>query len=230
LVYWQLCCCPLSSKLCYLILSIVNALYKCLNQLITLLNIWLVTLPLLHLPAWFNSYFHLDFLSGKQVTMERDEMQDENGVLRKEISELQNELTMRVSGSPAGWGHGTARSDPPLPHSTAVFSSEQAMQPPTIASVVFPLQQPLAPSAMTKPTHAAPPLELKLFPEVASAEGHEPCEDHKAPNHVARPQARYPTQSASWPVNLFSGLPRMEDEQCSSSTSGSSREDNTDIE
>lgn len=164
------------------------------------------------------------------VTMERDEMQDENGVLRKEISELQNELTMRVSGSPAGWGHGTDRSDPPLPHSTAVFSSEQAMQPPTIASVVFPLQQPLAPSAMTKPPHAAPPLELKLFPEVASAEGHEPCEDHKAPNHVARPQARYPTQSASWPVNLFSGLPRMEDEQCSSSTSGSSREDNTDIE
>lgn len=166
------------------------------------------------------------------VTMERNEMQDENGMLRKEISELQNELTMRVSGSPAGWGHGTARSDPPLPHSTAAFSSEQAMQPPTIASVVFPLQQPLAPapSAMTEPPYAAPPLELKLFPEVASAEGREPCEDQDAPSHVARPQARYPTQSASWPVSLFSGLPRMEDEQCSSSTTGSSKEASTDRE
>lgn len=156
------------------------------------------------------------FLFGKQVTMERNEMQDENGMLRKEISELQNELTMRVSGSPA------------LPHSTAVFSSEQAMQPPTIASIVFPLQQPLAPSAMTEPPYAAPPLELKLFPEVASAEGHEPCEDQEAPSHVARPQARYPTQSASWPVSLFSDLPRMEDEQCSSSTTGSSKEASTD--
>ncbi|XP_066392646.1 protein IRON-RELATED TRANSCRIPTION FACTOR 3-like [Miscanthus floridulus] len=164
------------------------------------------------------------------VTMERNEMQDENGMLRKEISELQNELTMRVSGSPAGWGHDTARSDPPLPHSTAVFSSEQAMQPPTIASIVFPLQQPLAPSAMTEPPYAAPPLELKLFPEVASAEGHEPCEDQEAPSYVARPQARYPTQSASWPVSLFSGLPRMEDEQCSSSTTGSSKAASTDRE
>jgi hypothetical protein len=176
--------------------------------------------------------YHLYFLFRKQVTMERNEMQDENGMLRKEISELQNELTMRVSGSPAGWGHGTARSDPPLPHSTAAFSSEQAMQPPTIASVVFPLQQPLAPapSAMTEPPYAAPSLELKLFPEVASAEGREPCEDQEAPSHVARPQARYPTQSASWPVSLFSGLPRMEDEQCSSSTTGSSKEASTDRE
>jgi len=162
--------------------------------------------------------------------MERNEMQDENGMLRKEISELQNELTMRGSGSPAGWGHGTARSDPPLPHPTAVFSSEQAVQPATIASIVFPLQQPLVPSAMTGPPYAAPPLELKLFPEVASAEGHEPCEDQEAPNHVARPQARYPTQSASWPVSLFSGLPGMEDEQCSSSTTGSSKTASTDIE
>jgi hypothetical protein len=83
---------------------------------------------------------------------------------------------------------------------------------------------------MTEPPYAAPPLELKLFPEVASAEGREPCEDQDAPSHVARPQARYPTQSASWPVSLFSGLPRMEDEQCSSSTTGSSKEASTDRE
>ncbi|KAJ1296921.1 hypothetical protein BS78_01G338900 [Paspalum vaginatum] len=156
------------------------------------------------------------------VAMERNELQDENGVLRKEISELQDELKMRASGDPAG------HDNPLVPQPTsAVFPSQHAMQLPTIAGAVFPLQQPLAPSAMVEPPYAAPPLELKLFPDVASVEGHGPSEGQEAPNHVARPQARYPKQSVSWPVNLFSGLPRMEDEQCSSSTTGSSKEAST---
>lgn len=160
------------------------------------------------------------------VAIERNELQDENGVLRKEISELQDELKMRVSGDPAG--HDTVGSNPPIPQpTTAVFSSQHAMQLPAIASVVFPLQQPLAPSTMMEPSYAAPPLELKLFPEVTSVEGHGPSKGHEAPNHVARPQARYPTHSDSWPVGLLSGLPRMEDEQCSSSTTGSSKEAST---
>ncbi|CAN6300728.1 unnamed protein product [Urochloa humidicola] len=157
------------------------------------------------------------------VVIERNELQDENGVLRKEISELQDELSMRTSGNSAGWGHGTTGLNPPGAHPTSdVFSSQQAMQPSTITSTVFALQQPLAPSAVIEQSYATlPSLELKLFPGAASIEDHEP------PNHVARPQARYPTQSASWPVCLLSGLPRMEDEQCSSSTTGSSKEAST---
>ncbi|RCV44565.1 hypothetical protein SEVIR_9G389000v4 [Setaria viridis] len=163
------------------------------------------------------------------VAIERNELQDENGVLRKEISELQDELRMRTSSNPADWGHGNAGLNPPVPHpASAVFSSQQAMQPPTIASTVFPLQPPLAPSAVIEQSYATPPsLELKLFPGAESVEVHERSEDQEAPNHVARPQARYPPQSASWPVTLFSGLPRMEDEQCSSSTTSSSKETST---
>uniref|UniRef100_A0ACD5WX96 Uncharacterized protein n=1 Tax=Avena sativa TaxID=4498 RepID=A0ACD5WX96_AVESA len=136
------------------------------------------------------------------VTMERNELQDENGVLRNEILELQNELATRLTGA-AGL---------PLPVPSTDIPSQQPMPSPIIASAIFPpLQQP------------APPRELKLFPDAASdVEGPEPSEEQEAPNHVARPQARYPTQSAAWPVSL--GLPRMEDEQCSSSTTGSSKE------
>lgn len=173
--------------------------------------------------------FNLFSFLHKQVAIERNELQDENGVLRKEISELQDELRMRTSSNPADWGHGNAGLNPPVPHpASAVFSSQQAMQPPTIASTVFPLQPPLAPSAVIEQSYATPPsLELKLFPGAESVEVHERSEDQEAPNHVARPQARYPPQSASWPVTLFSGLPRMEDEQCSSSTTSSSKETST---
>ncbi|XP_047086878.1 protein IRON-RELATED TRANSCRIPTION FACTOR 3-like [Lolium rigidum] len=146
------------------------------------------------------------------VTMERNELQDENGVLRNEILELQNTLATRLAGNP-GWDHGAAGVPLTVPHSASTgFPSQQPMQSPVIANAIFPtLQQP------------APPRELKLFPDAASdIEGPEPSEDQEAPNHVARPQARYPTESAAWPVSL--GLPRMEDEQCSSSTTGSSKE------
>nr|AAY17588.1 putative amelogenin precursor like protein [Hordeum vulgare subsp. vulgare] len=151
------------------------------------------------------------------VTMERNELQDENGVLRNEILELQNELTMRPAGNP-GWGHATAGSPHAVSHpASTVFPSQQ---PPTIPSAVFPLQQPLQQPTVMEPP---PPRELKLFPDAASdIECPEPSEDQEAANHIARPLARYPAQSASWPVSL--GLPRMEDEQCSSGATGSSKE------
>ncbi|CAM0873433.1 unnamed protein product [Alopecurus aequalis] len=158
------------------------------------------------------------------VTMERNELQDENGVLRNEILELQKELALRAAGNP-GWGHGTTGSPLPVPHSARTgFPSQQPIQSPTIASAVFPLHQPLQQPTVVQHSYvAAPPRELKLFPDVGSdIESVEPSENQEAPNNVARPQARYPTQSATWPVSL--GLPRMEDDECSSSTSGSSKE------
>jgi hypothetical protein len=200
---------------------------RLLSQVIFIMyNIWFG-----YICCIFLHEFNLFFFLRKQVAIERNELQDENGVLRKEILELQDELRMRSSSNPAGWGHGNAGLSPPVPHpASAVFSSQLAMQPPTITSTAFPLQQPLEPSVVIEQSYATPPsLELKLFPgaEVESDEVHERSEDQEAPNHVARPQARYPTQSASWPVTLFSGLPRMEDEQCSSSTTSSSRETST---
>ncbi|KAM3372440.1 hypothetical protein ACQJBY_019357 [Aegilops geniculata] len=155
------------------------------------------------------------------VTMERNELQDENGVLRNEILELQNELATRPAGNP-GWGHATAGS--PQAANT-VFPSQQPMQPTTITSAVFPLQQPLQQPTILEHPYAPPPppRELKLFPDTASdIEGLEPSEDPEATNHITRPLARYPTESASWPVTVSLGLPRMEDEQCSSGTTGSS--------
>ncbi|KAL6650034.1 hypothetical protein ACP70R_014258 [Stipagrostis hirtigluma subsp. patula] len=152
------------------------------------------------------------------VTMERNELQDENSVLGKEILELQNELRMRLSSNP-GWGHGTTDLD----STGAVFPSQQPVQPPTIPSTIVPLHQPLPQPTVTELPYPPPLRELKLFPKA----GYEPSEDQEAPNHVARPQARYPTQATSWPVSLFSGLPRMEDEQCSSSTTSGSKEGST---
>ncbi|XP_020175951.2 protein IRON-RELATED TRANSCRIPTION FACTOR 3 [Aegilops tauschii subsp. strangulata] len=146
------------------------------------------------------------------VTMERNELQDENSVLRNEILELQKELTMP---------HAVSHS------ANTVFPSQQPMQPATIASAVFPLQQPLLQTTILEHPYAPPPppRELKLFPDAASdVEGLEPSEDPEATNHITRPLARYPTESASWPVTVSLGLPRMEDEQCSSGTTGSSNE------
>ncbi|KAL6878393.1 hypothetical protein ACP4OV_012563 [Aristida adscensionis] len=153
------------------------------------------------------------------VTMERNELQDENSVLGKEILELQNELRMRLSSNPA-WGHSTTEMDSP----GAVFASQQPVQPPTIASTLVPLQQPLpAPTVIKLSYVPPPPRELELFPKA----GYESSEDQEASKHVARPQPRYPTQATSWPGSLFPGLPRMEDEQCSSSTTSSSKEAST---
>ncbi|VAH25759.1 unnamed protein product [Triticum turgidum subsp. durum] len=135
--------------------------------------------------------------------------------LRKENSTLQNESHyVTMERNELQDENGVLRNEI-LELQNTVFPSQQPMQPTTIASAVFPLQHPYAPPP--------PPRELKLFPDAASdIEGLEPSEDQEAANHIARPLARYPTQSALWPVSL--GLPRMEDEQCSSGTTGSSKE------
>lgn len=93
--------------------------------------------------------------------------------------------------------HGTARSDhqnqiPLLPHSTAVFSSEQAMQPPAIGSVV----------------------------------SYSPCGLAAATGLCCTTTGTEALPRSGICRSLYSGLPWMEDEQCS----GSSKEASADRE
>ncbi|KAL6657549.1 hypothetical protein ACP70R_005329 [Stipagrostis hirtigluma subsp. patula] len=146
------------------------------------------------------------------VALERNELLDENNVIRNEITELQNELRMRLEGNPV-WSHGTTRTNLTPPHPAAtVFALQHSPHPPVIAAMAVPLQQP----AVIEQSYSAPRRELQLFPEAASTEDAELSQDQETANHVARPQARYPTAMATLPIHVYPGLPRMEDEQCSS--------------
>jgi hypothetical protein len=94
-----------------------------------------------------------------------------------------------------------------------------------VANTEIPLQQPLPSAIVIELPYAAAPRELKLF----SKAGSKAAEDEEATNHVTRPKARYPIQAASWSVSLFSGLPRMEDEQCSTKEAASTGRDWVDL-
>ncbi|WVZ66774.1 hypothetical protein U9M48_015954 [Paspalum notatum var. saurae] len=154
------------------------------------------------------------------VALERNELLDDTSAIRNEISELQNEMRMRLEGNPV-WSHNTTRSNLTAPHpATTVFTLQHSPHPPVIATMALPLQQP----AVLEQSYAAPRRELQLFPEAASTEDSELPQDQGISNHVMRPQARYPTTMANLPVHVYPILPRMEDEQCSGDTTGSGEE------
>ncbi|CAN6199910.1 unnamed protein product [Urochloa humidicola] len=158
----------------------------------------------------------------RYVALERNELLDENNVIRNQISGLQNELRTRMEGSTI-WSHDVTRSNLTAPHpATTVYALQHSPHPPVIATMAPPLQQ----LAVLEQSYTAPRRELQLFPEAASTEDTEPpqyTEGQGISNHVMRPQARYPTM-ATLPVHLYPILPRMEDEQCSSGTTGSGEE------
>ncbi|XP_062188018.1 transcription factor BHLH062-like [Phragmites australis] len=154
------------------------------------------------------------------VALERNELLDENNVIRSEISELQTELTMRCSI----WSHGTTISNLTAAHpASTVFALQHSSHPPIIATMALPLQQP----AVLEQSYAAPRRELQLFPESASTEDIELPQDQGTCNRVTRPQARYPTTMATLPVHEYPILSRMEDEQCSSGITGSGKSSST---
>jgi len=156
----------------------------------------------------------------RYVALERNELLDENNMIRNEVSELQNELRMRMEGNPI-WSHDATRSNLTAPHpATTVFALQHSPHPPVIATMAPPLQQ----LAVLEQSYTAPRRELQLFPEAASTEDTEPPQDQGISNHVTRPQARYPTRMATLPAHVYPILPRMEDEQCSSGTTGSGDE------
>ncbi|RCV14119.1 hypothetical protein SETIT_2G400400v2 [Setaria italica] len=179
----------------------------------------------------------------RYVALERNELLDENNMIRTEISELQNELRMHMEGNPI-WSHDVTRSNRTVPHpATTVFALQHLSHPAVTTTMAPPLQQlavldqsytapavsttmapPLQQLAVLDQSYTAPRRELQLFPEAASTEDTEPPQDQGISNHVMRPQARYPTTMATLPVHVYPILPRMEDEQCSSGTTGSGEE------
>ncbi|KAM3384111.1 hypothetical protein ACQJBY_008645 [Aegilops geniculata] len=154
------------------------------------------------------------------VVLERNELRDDNSMLRNEILELQNKLRMRLQSNPI-WSQDTTRSAVAVPYPTSgMFPVQHSPHSPVITSTALSLQP-----VITEQCYAAPPRELQLFPEASSAstEDSELSQDQGISNSVTRPQARYPTPAVMSPVNEFPILPRMGEEQQYSS--GTSEED-----
>ncbi|KAG8079637.1 hypothetical protein GUJ93_ZPchr0007g6165 [Zizania palustris] len=155
------------------------------------------------------------------VELERNELHDDTNMLRNEILELQNELRKRMEGNPV-WGHGNTRPTLTVPYATnGVLPVQHPARLPVITTSAFPWQQPV----VIERHFVAPPQELQLFPESAATEESEVSQEHGISDHVTRPQARYPTPMATLPVNLFPVIPGIQDEQCSSGSTGTSEED-----
>ena len=155
------------------------------------------------------------------VVLERNELRDDNSMLRNEILELQNKLRMRLQSNPIWSQDTTTRSAVAVPYPTSgVFPVQHSPHSPVITSTALSLHP-----VITEQCYAAPPRELQLFPEASSAstEDSELSQDQGISNSVTRPQARYPTPAVMSPVNEFPILPRMGEEQQYSS--GTSEED-----
>jgi hypothetical protein len=141
-------------------------------------------------------------------------------MIRGEISDLQNEMRMRLEDNSI-WSHDTSRPNLTAPHpATTVFTLQHSPHPQVIATMTLPLQQP----AVVEQSYAAPRRELQLFPEAAPTEDTEPPQNEGTSNHVMRPQARYPPAMTTLPGHVYPVLPRVEDEQRSSGTTGSREE------
>ncbi|XP_043706264.1 transcription factor bHLH47-like [Telopea speciosissima] len=113
------------------------------------------------------------------VTIEKNELRDENSVLEAEIEKLQTELQDRAQVKPT-WDAVPAQ----LQHNnieSQLSEDPRLQQPPVVGPVfVFPLHE----------SQGCPE------PETANAPS-------KPPSNVSRPHARYPTPSDSWPSRLL---------------------------
>lgn len=152
------------------------------------------------------------------VVLERNELCDDNSMLRSEILELHNKLRVRQQSDPI-WSQDSTRSALAASYLTSrVFPVQHSQHLPVITATTLPLQP-----VINEQSYAAPPRELQLFPEVSSAstEDSELSQDQGLSNSVTRPRARYQTPPmVPLPVNQCPILPRMGDgQQYSSGTS-----------
>ncbi|CAL9132009.1 unnamed protein product [Musa textilis] len=146
----------------------------------------------------------------RYVTVERNELKDENNALQAEISHLQTELQGR-SLSVTMWNNNTNTSSFTQPQPTATVLPMQ-QQPIIIGSV-----------------QANPVRELQLFPVERITTP--PSTPPAPPSQVTRPHARYPAPLDLWPGQLLSSLPRTSQEEIcgSSSISTGSKEGSDEV-
>uniref|UniRef100_A0A1D1YGZ4 Transcription factor bHLH47 n=1 Tax=Anthurium amnicola TaxID=1678845 RepID=A0A1D1YGZ4_9ARAE len=126
----------------------------------------------------------------RYVTVEKNELRDENLALEAEIQNLQKELRERVQSKPA-WGNGADTLPAAVPQPTTTALTMQQL--PVVGPVyVIPLNQ-----------------ELPDYPAEAVPVASPP----KPSSHVKKPHARYPTPSDSWPLQILSQQTRMDTQQ-----------------
>uniref|UniRef100_A0A5B6Z8Q9 Iron-related transcription factor 3 bHLH domain-containing protein n=1 Tax=Davidia involucrata TaxID=16924 RepID=A0A5B6Z8Q9_DAVIN len=128
------------------------------------------------------------------VSIEKNELQDENSALEAQIGKLQSELEERV-----------AQSKPDLNVSPSEFQQPElthALQQTPIVSPVFVI-----------PIRS----DLQAYPEPDAAQL-----SSKPTSNVSKPHARYPTPADSWPSQLLGKQPES-GKGCQHSGSNSSR-------
>lgn len=124
------------------------------------------------------------------MTLEKNDLKDENTVLGVEIEKLQNELHIRVQPE-AGWGNGTG----------PVHSQH--------ANLASSLEEDLHSLPAMDPTLQAPPMVAPAFvfpfrPEVQTCVELNTVQGPSRPtSNVRRPRARYPNPSDLWPSQLL---------------------------
>ncbi|XP_043725401.1 transcription factor bHLH47-like isoform X2 [Telopea speciosissima] len=129
------------------------------------------------------------------VTVEKNELRDENSVLEAEIEKLQTELQDRAQVKPA-WDAATAQSQ----HKKIVSHlSEDCLTLPVIDPT---LQQ----SAVVGPVFVIPLHERHGYSEPETT-----LTPSKPSSNVSKPHARYPTPSDLWPSRLLVKQPTSED-------------------
>ncbi|KAG9451257.1 hypothetical protein H6P81_011222 [Aristolochia fimbriata] len=127
------------------------------------------------------------------VTVEKNELKDENSALEADIVKLRNDLRERLQSQtiwPSGMDAATNQPHQDNSASTLPENLEQPQSPPMDPS--------LEASSMATPVFVILPQSLQPYPDPKSMQ-----EPSKPPSQVKRPHARYPTPSDSWPSQLL---------------------------
>ncbi|KAK1267672.1 hypothetical protein QJS04_geneDACA000638 [Acorus gramineus] len=124
-----------------------------------------------------------------QVTVENNELKDEKDVLEAEVERLRKELQKRLQSDATS----------ALPQSAATSALQQSSQhlqpqPPHVVGPVYVIPLPRDP------------------PQTYLEAQQNPPSPPKPPSLVTKPQARYPTPSDSWPLQLLVSRPRVSEE------------------
>lgn len=139
------------------------------------------------------------------VTLEKNEVKDENNVLGAEIEKLKNELKERMQSDP-GWSNGARLLHSRDGNLATSLPGEQ-------------LSVPVPETALQPLPVVGPVFVIPLQPEIRSYQEDKAVEaSSEPPSQVMRPQARYPTPSDSWPSQILAPRTTLE-AQPNSSTS-----------